>query len=292
LGALGLAAALALGGSLTLAGCSPTNAELKGDPTDPTVLARTLGQLGTQAGACADPAAAAAQGLDPGGLSLFVEHAPVWVAALGADTTATADAAASVATCDREDMARTLLLAQMLATAAIAADPPHAATPLALVRALRLDWELTVNPEQAGAAGVDALSLQLTDAEHLQDLAAAEDQLGFAAEAWTARATAVELRERLAASAAEHRRRAEVFATAALAAGGQDPRRGTYAIDLTVDNDDAITLAAATSELALASHYAALPYVGPGAAEDALRHQLLAARSWGAGLDALPFITG
>lgn len=290
------AAALA---ATLLGGCSaagPADVAAPSSADDAHNLRAALAGLGPAAAACA---AAPPSGYAPAGLELLAAHAPAWLAAIpapvaesspAADAAGGGDAAPVAATasqspgaeagCDPDALERDLRRTQTLA-ARLAASSQVAT---AIARAASADEAIIFGtlPDDAEPPPVEDLAA--LDQPALSDLAAAEDQAGFLGEYLAAQLAEGPERERLIASAARHRQRGQTLATMA---GGDDPRAAAYQLGERPADAAAVHARWAAAELALASHYAALP-VNSGV-ELAVRWQLVEAAAWGAALPALPF---
>jgi hypothetical protein len=266
-----LVAALSL-----LAACSSPSAKEQAVDADRAGLVEASQTIAAQAKAChgADQAA----GLTPEGLELLGAHAPQWVKALDAPPGDPAEA------CDPDGLAHQLDLAQILSLRLWeAGDSP--AVMAAMGRALAVDVAAVHDLEVPDPEVAD---LQPSDAKQLEDLALAEDQAGFVDEFVAATTADADLRATVAGLASLHRGRADALALMAADAGGADPRQDAYVLPATPRDAEETGAITAQAELALASHYAALPY--PGGAEGFVTWELTQARNGGAEIPALPFL--
>ncbi|MDR3107451.1 MAG: hypothetical protein LBU05_04550 [Bifidobacteriaceae bacterium] len=270
---------------------------------DQAALSAALSSLGSLAAACA---AAPPSEFTSAGLELLARHAPVWQSELAALTQLGLDGLSPVAAdspaCDsdglRRDLGRVRTLSLRL-TEAESGDqigtetaPPSGVEAVAgaVARAAAAD-EAILFDSLAGAAPPAVEDLATLGSAQLADLALAEDQAGFVGEFLAARvnqawAESEELRAALSTAAALHRVRGQALAS--MAGDGHDSRQGAYRLEEAPTDADAARARWAAAELALASHYAALP--GPNATDQMLTWQLVEAAAWGADIPALPFL--
>ncbi|MDR1634236.1 MAG: ferritin-like domain-containing protein [Bifidobacteriaceae bacterium] len=311
--AAGLLAVAAMAAT-ALAGCSPEPAPTaQPDTTDRENLIQALTSLGPAAAACA---AQPPDHLQDAGLELLARHAPVWLDALGTPSGDPAPAPtsgpASESTgpdigestgpetiesggpdanespgpatqgdgCDDDLLLRDLTRVRAFAARLGGED----AVAAAIMRAAAAD-EAIVFAALDGADPPPAEDLARVDSAALSDLALAEDQAGFIGEHLAAQAADPELADQLAAAAALHRSRGQILADLG---AEPDPRQTAYQLGEPTTDAGAAQDRWAAVELALASHYAALP--AGGAADPMLTWELVAAAAWGAELPALPFI--
>ncbi|MDR2567326.1 MAG: hypothetical protein LBC97_14930 [Bifidobacteriaceae bacterium] len=261
--------------------------------TDRENLVAALADLGPAAAACA---VSPPPNLTAAGLELLTRHAPEWLDALGGVPPSGASGSGGETSAGAS-------FAPAASDTAVGAgcEPGLLDRDLGRVRALsvRLSGEDAVARAVARASGADeailfdalaggqppaAEDLATLDPEDLSDLALAEDQAGFVGEYLAAQSPDPELAARLEAAAALHSSRGQTLADLG---GGPDPRQPAYQLGAPPAGPDAIRERWAAVELALASHYAALP---DGAADPLLTWQLVEAATWGAELPALPFL--
>ncbi|MDR1188433.1 MAG: hypothetical protein LBK95_13435 [Bifidobacteriaceae bacterium] len=243
-------------------------------------LASAVAGLGPLAGVCA---ASPPAGYSAAGLELLAAHGPDWSSALDA----LEPSAPVAATCDeaalRRDLARTRALAVRLAGA------EDDLVTLAISRAAAADEALTFD-SLAGSAPPEVADLANLDPALASDLALAEDQAGFVAEYLAAQVPDAAVQARLVSSAALHRDRAERLVVMGRQADPPqaDPRQVAYQLGEPPTDLDSTRARWATVELALASHYVALPM--SSGTDLLVTWQLVEAASWGADLPALPFL--
>ncbi|MDR2453899.1 MAG: hypothetical protein LBD51_05045 [Bifidobacteriaceae bacterium] len=261
------------------------------------------------AGAAADDAAAAARATaaatDAAADDAAAAAATSGAAAATAATTATADDAAAATSpaaarataaatgaaagdggggCRLDQVERDLARVEALAWRVAEAAGENAAVPIGIGRAAQLAQGIGLGT-LAGAGEPEAADLANLPLDQLAQLALAEDQAGFLGEQLAALAADQALGAELAAAAERHRRLAEQLVAMA---GGQDPRAPAYQLGQPPADAAAARSRWAAIEMAVASHYAALP-LSQGV-EARVIWQLAQAHAWGAELPALPFV--
>ena len=281
--ALMLAMATALLAGCAAAPTSPASSQRREAVAD---LNQAIGQLASQAWACLD---APPVGWNAAGLAALAEHAGLWADHF------TVEGVSAAPACVPQELALQTRRVATLGARLGATDSSDAAALVAMTRGLRVDLALgsdLMPPEVAGVltAGPEVLS----------DLALAEDQAHFQLQYLAANTEpdpeepdtdTAPLRQDLVALAALHAERAEVLGRALALADQADPRQAAYQINPTATVDAAaIQAEVARIEIALAYHYAALPF--NTGAEDLVTWQLLQAHAWGASLNPFPFLQG
>jgi len=280
---LGLVLAATLLAGCAAAPSTPASSQRREAVAD---LRDAIGQLASHVWACQDTPP---DGWNAAGLEALAEHAGQW-----ADHFTVEGVSAAPSCVPQELDLQTRRLATLSARLG-ATDSSDAAALVAMTRALRVDLALgldLVPPEVAGVltAGPEVLT----------DLALAEDQAHFLLQYLAANTEPdpeepstdlSTLRQDLVALAALHGERAEVLARALMPADQADPRQAAYQINPAATTDPvAIQAEVARIEMALAYHYAALPF--NSGAEDLVTWQLLQAHTWGASLSPFPFLQG
>ncbi|MDR1441276.1 MAG: hypothetical protein LBJ02_02645 [Bifidobacteriaceae bacterium] len=263
--------------------------------------------LDSLAGLAAVCAAAPPDGFKAAGLALLADHAPVWLVTVSADdadapaptaATAPSPAQATDSACEpealRRDLARVRTLAVRLSGAGPADGPKSGAGDsseggtgdvlVAITRASAVDEALVFDTlDVDGPPAVEDLAN--AEPAQLTDLALAEDQARFVGEYLAGQVSDQAMRTRLETAAESHRLRAERLVALS---GENDPRQPVYQLGPQPTTAAAAAERWAATELALASHYAALP---AGTGNDLLlRWHLGEAAAWGAALPALPFL--
>ncbi|MDR0625780.1 MAG: hypothetical protein LBG11_00740 [Bifidobacteriaceae bacterium] len=269
-------------GASTACSEEPSAAE-QAAASDMENLAAALTTLGPRAASCSSAPPA---GLSAEGLALLAAHAPAWSSAvhaanpdLGANGSADAVAASN---CEPAELRRGL--ARVRALSVRLAGSSGDAVLVSLTRASAVDEVILFDtPVREDLPTIEDLAS--LDAAQLADLALAEDQAGFVGEFLAANVPDADLQEQLSAAAVLHRDRGQALATLA---AGDDPRRAAYQQGERPADRQGAADRWGQVELALASHYAALPM--SSGADRMVTWQLLEAASWGAPLPALPFL--
>ncbi|MCL1898764.1 MAG: hypothetical protein FWG16_08105 [Micrococcales bacterium] len=298
-----LAPALALASAF--AGCTLAPTFDPGQPPPGLVenFSDAVMALAGQSEACAK---AQPPGWTADGLVRLADHSSQWAERFGGDVTPEPTA------CFFDEFELQIQRVGTFGARLATSNWPDAEPLVAMIRALRVDLALANGSEVAAGEpnGADPLMAQpevagvlSAESSELADLALAEDQAGYLLEYLAANtepdpdqaeqpeAQPSELRHRLIDLAKLHRQRAKAIASALSRADQADPRQAAYLIDRqTGATKDAIATEVQRIELALASHYAALPY--NTGADDLLTWQLLAAHQWGAEPTAFPFYQG
>jgi hypothetical protein len=228
--------------------------------------------LGGESGGAAesaDPSGGAAKSADPG----------------GGDASVGANNAGGGGVCAHDRLELALRRVERLSLR-LAASAPEDPLPRAVSRAAAAA-EAIARGSLAGLAAPDVADLAYLPPDSLETLATAEDQAAFISEYLaTFHSPSDPARAAVAAAAQAHRHRAEALVTMA---GTPDPRPVAYQLGAPPTDQASADARRAAVELALASHYAALPLTAGGGAEPTIRWQLVQAHACGAELPALPF---
>ncbi|MDR2348269.1 MAG: hypothetical protein LBD90_06605 [Bifidobacteriaceae bacterium] len=277
---LALALLTLLGGCAQAAPPSQTQAAA----ADLDNLRAAAAWLGPEAAACA---AAPPAGWSQAGLQLLAEQAPQWSAALEAEaqakTAPPSQAKPAAGDCPLADLERDLARVETLSWRVAEARGDGGTVAVAIGRAARLAEAIGLGSLE-GAPAPETADLANLPAETLASLALAQDQAGFVGEQLAAQTGDAALRAELEAAAGRHRACGEELTAMA---GGLDLRAVAYQLDAPPADEAATRQRWAAVQLALASHYAALPI---SAGVEAWVHwQLGQAYAAGASLPALPF---